>query len=116
MQRSDLLLAILGSCLLKQNKHADAEPVLRECLAIRAQRMPGAWGHYNAMSMLGGALAGQGKYTEAEPLLLEGYEKMQPPPRAAARKREARERVVQLYEKWGKPDKTAEWRGKRKPK
>ena len=72
--------------------------------------MPKSWLRYNAMSMLGGSLSGQGKYAEAEPLLVEGYEKMAPPKAAAIRKREALERVIKLYEAWGKPDKAAAWR------
>ena len=79
---------------------------------MRAKSMPGTWLHYNAMSLLGGALAGQKKYAEAEPLLVEGYENMKPPPPAAVRKKEALERVVELYEAWGKPDKAKEWRAR----
>ncbi len=30
-------------------------------------------------------------------------------------KRKALERVIQLYEAWGKPQKAAEWRAKAKP-
>ena len=112
--RSHSLLAILGMCLLEQDKHAEAEPVLRECLALRTKDAPpGHWLVFNAMSMLGGALAGQGKYAEAEPLLLEGYEKMTPPEAVAYRKREALERIVELYEAWDMPDKAKEWRAKR---
>lgn len=101
---------MLGLCLLKQDKYAEAEPVVRECLAIREKAAPDHWLRYNAMSMLGEALAGQKKYAEAEPLLLEGYEKMRPPKPVAFRKREALERIVKLYEAWGKPQRAAEWR------
>ncbi|MHC4954651.1 MAG: tetratricopeptide repeat protein [Planctomycetota bacterium] len=112
-ERSDRWLAVLGLCLLKQNKYAEAEPITRECLAIRAKKIPGHWLHYNTMSMLGGALAGQGKHAEAEPLLVDGYAKMQPPKRNAIRKREALERVIKLYETWGKPDEAAKWMAQR---
>jgi tetratricopeptide (TPR) repeat protein/predicted Ser/Thr protein kinase len=108
--RSDRGLAVLSMCLLKQNKHAEAEPIARECLAIRAKKMPGHWAHYNTMSMLGASLAGQGKYAEAEPLLVEGYEKMKPPAQVAVRKREALDRVIKLYEDWKKPEKAARYR------
>lgn len=60
--------------------------------------------------MLGEALAGQGRYAEAEPLLVEGYEKMAPPKSAVSRKREALERVIKLYETWGKPEEAARYR------
>ena len=45
-------------------------------------------------------------------MLLEGYESMNVPPSGAIRRSEALERVVHLYESWGKPDKAAEWRAK----
>jgi tetratricopeptide (TPR) repeat protein len=107
------LLAILGTCLLQQQKHAEAEPVLRECLAIREKEIPDDWRRYATMSMLGEALCGQGKHAEAEPLLVEGHERMMPPEDLGVRKREALERLVKLYEAWGKPEKAAEWRAKR---
>ena len=100
-------------CLLKQAKYADAEPLLRECLVIREKELPDHWLRWNALSMLGEALSGQGKHAEAEPLLIEGYEKMLPPDPLSFRKREALDRIIALYEAWGKPDKAAEWRAKR---
>jgi tetratricopeptide (TPR) repeat protein len=109
----DGLLAILGYCLLKKAQHAEAEPVLRECPALREKKNPENWSRYNTMSMLGEALCGQGKHAEAEALLVEGYEKMAPPEPLTVRKREALERIVKLYEAWGKPEKAAEWRAKR---
>ena len=69
-------LADLGRNLLTQNKGSEAEPLLRECLAIRGQAAPDDWAYYDAMSLLGGALLGQGRYSEAEPLIVPGYEGM----------------------------------------
>ena len=60
-----------------QRKYAAAEPLLRECLAIRAANQPDAWLTFRARSQLGGSLLGQKKYAEAEPLVLTGYEGMQ---------------------------------------
>jgi eukaryotic-like serine/threonine-protein kinase len=65
-------------------------------------------------------LAGQKKYIEAEPLLLEGTQGMiARKDRIAVPDRyhvdRAREWMVKLYEDWGKPEKAAEWRGKRDP-
>ncbi len=54
----------------------EAEPLLRECLAIREKALPDNWLTFNTRSMLGGLLLGQKKYEEAEPLLLAGYEGM----------------------------------------
>jgi hypothetical protein len=124
-------MAQLGLGLVKAGTPqaaAEAEPILRECLAMRekafAEGHPQSWLKYNTMSLLGGALAGQGNFTQAEPLLLEGYNSMKddphvPPPVQAGgdRKREALERIVKLYEAWdatepgtGKPEKAAEYR------
>jgi hypothetical protein len=69
-------LASLGVSLLERQKWIDAEPVLRECLALREKEGPDDWTTFNARSMLGGALLGQERRTEAEPLLVQGYEGM----------------------------------------
>jgi hypothetical protein len=68
-------------------------------------------------SLLGGSLLGQEKYAEAEPLIVSGYEGLKAredriPPPGMPRLTEASERVLKLYEAWGKPDKAAEWRAR----
>ena len=70
------LLARISTGLLDRKQWVEAEPPLRECLAIRAKREPDAWSTFNTKSMLGGALFGMKKYDEAEPLLVSGYEGM----------------------------------------
>jgi eukaryotic-like serine/threonine-protein kinase len=105
----------LGLNLLKQHKCAEAEPVLRECLAIRVEKLPDNWLRFNTMSMLGDALVGQKKYAEAEPLLLQGYEgikqrESQIPDQAKTRPTEAAERLVRLYEATNQPAKARQWR------
>jgi hypothetical protein len=52
-------LASLGRNLLKQGKASGAEPLLRECLAIREKTMPKDYRRYVAMSLLGAAVMGQ---------------------------------------------------------
>jgi eukaryotic-like serine/threonine-protein kinase len=69
-------LAFFGLSLLTCEAFAEAEPLLRECLAIREKKEPEDWRTFNTQSMLGGALLGQKKYADAEPLLLKGYEGM----------------------------------------
>jgi eukaryotic-like serine/threonine-protein kinase len=108
-------LAQLGRNLLRQRKYADAEPLLRESLAIRQEKVPDDWRTFNTQSLLGGALLGRQRYAEAEPLLRQGYEGMRRgetriPADGKPRLAEALERVVQLYEAWGKPDEAARWR------
>jgi tetratricopeptide (TPR) repeat protein len=108
-------LATLGRSLLELRKWTDAESVVRECLAIREKQEPDAWTTFNATSMLGGALNGQKKRAEAEPLLVQGYEGMKQraakiPIAGKPRLAEALERLVQLYDAWGKPDQATRWR------
>jgi eukaryotic-like serine/threonine-protein kinase len=108
-------LALLGQTQLQHNNWTDAEAVLRECLAIREKQQPDAWNTFNTKSMLGGALAGQQKYADAEPLLLAGYEGMKRreakiPLPGKVRLREAVERLVNLYDAWGKKDEADKWR------
>jgi serine/threonine protein kinase/tetratricopeptide (TPR) repeat protein len=111
------MLAALGNNLLHQAKWAEAEKLLRECLAIRAAKLPDDWSRFNAMSQLGAALLGQGRHAEAEPLIVQGYEGMKAredktPVRMKSLRPEAAERVVRLYEVWGKPERAAAWKAK----
>jgi hypothetical protein len=109
-----------GRSLAAQRRHADTEPILRECLAIRQKIQPEDWTVFQAQSMLGAALLGQEKYAEAEPLLVAGYEGLEARkekiPRFYARYRlsEAAERIIRLYEASGQTDKAAQWRSKLK--
>ena len=64
-------------------------------------------------------LVGQKNYADAEPLLLESCQGLQQrraslPPYLNAPRRitEALERLVQLYDAWGKPAPAAEWKKK----
>jgi hypothetical protein len=109
--------AELGRTLLQQQKYAEAEPVLRDCLAFRERAEPDAWSTFNTRAQLGGALLGQGRYAEAEPQIVSGYEGMQAraatiPPQGRPLLAEAALKVVRLYEAWGKPEKAADWRAK----
>ena len=85
-------LAKIGMNLLKQSKWSQAEPVLRECLAIRQKALPDDWSRFNTTSQIGAALLGQSRYAEAEALVIEGYMGMKaraaiiPPPAKAPSK------------------------------
>jgi serine/threonine protein kinase/tetratricopeptide (TPR) repeat protein len=111
-------LAEFGSALLAAKAFTDAEPVLRECLSIRATKQPDAWTTFNTQSLLGGALLGQKKYAAAEPLLLGGYEGMKErektiPPLTRLRLAEAADRLVVLYSATNKPDELKKWQAER---
>ena len=109
------LLSDLGLNLLRQKKWSEAEPLLRECLAIGEKKEPNAWTTFNTMSQVGTALLGQQKYNEAAPFLLQGYQGLKQrekeiPPQGKLRLVEALERLMQLYEAMGKKDEAAKWR------
>src|SRR5260370_38114259 len=104
-----------GGVRVAEQKYADAEPVLRECLATRRQARPGDFRRYATEAVLGASLAGQGKHAEAEALLITAYEGMkerQGKTAAVNRRRliQAGEWIIQLYEKSCQAVKAVEWR------
>jgi serine/threonine protein kinase/TolA-binding protein len=107
----------LGDCLVREGEFDRAESVLRTCIATREQTDADGWRTFWSRSLLGGALLGQKKYAEAEPLLLGGYEGMKVrestiPVPERARIAEALDRLVQLYDAWGKKEEAQAWRKK----
>ncbi len=70
---STACLAMYGLRLLEREQWSDAEPIIRECLAIREGADPSNWTTSNTRSMLGGSLLGQKKYVEAKSFLEQGY-------------------------------------------
>ena len=110
-------LAQLGRNLLMQSRCSEAEPFLRECLAICEKTLADDWKRYDAMSLLGGAWLDQARYAEAEPMVVTGYQGMKErmsrinvPDQFLLR--EAAVRVVRLYDAWSKPEKATEWKAK----
>ena len=110
--------ADLALAYLSEGKFAQGEPLARKALETNRKIQPDDWQRYYDESLVGACLAGQKKYAEAEPLLISGYEGME------ARKDRILavwdkhqlvsfgERIVRLYEVWGRPEKAAEWREK----
>ena len=114
------VMTSLAEVRLQQAQYTDAEPLLREALANYEKAASDSWQRYRCQSLLGASLAAQGKYAEAEPLLISGYQGMLQ--REATISFEQRpgitgaaERIAQLYEKWGKSAKAAEWRAMLRP-
>jgi tetratricopeptide (TPR) repeat protein/tRNA A-37 threonylcarbamoyl transferase component Bud32 len=110
------VLASLGRIKLRRKQPDEAEPLLRESLRIFKKQKSESYVYFHAQTLVGECLTAQGKYPEAEPLLLAGHEGML---RRANEMRpgnnsltDAGQRVVHLYEAWGKPEKVAEWRAK----
>jgi hypothetical protein len=109
------VLATLALSLLQQSKWTEADPILRQALAIREKLIPDAWNTFATRSLIGRSLLGQKKYEEAEPWLLSGYKGMKAregtiPAAGRPRLVEALERLVQLYEALNKKDEAAKWR------
>jgi non-specific serine/threonine protein kinase/serine/threonine-protein kinase len=108
-------LTSVGRVLVEQQKYDEGEPFLREALSGHEKKDPDRWPFFNTESLLGAALAGEGKYVEAEPLLLSGYEGLNrreprvPWPNRVALQ-QALDRLIQLYDDWGKPQNAAQWK------
>jgi eukaryotic-like serine/threonine-protein kinase len=98
--------------LCRTQKPADGEPLARQSLAIFKKALPA--GHpYIAVaeSGLGGCLTLSRRYMEAEALVLGSYPVIEAKMGVRSPEtRKARERIVALYDAWGKPDKAAEYR------
>lgn len=111
-------LAEHGENMMQSKRYAEAEPILRDGVTIVQQKRPGDWGPFRAQSLLGVNLLELQTYAEAEPLLIHGYEGLKgrerqiPPLFARHRVSEAGQRIVRLYEAWGKAEKAVEWRTK----
>jgi serine/threonine protein kinase len=115
--RVDVTLSALASTLRRQQKFAQAEPLYRECLAMRETNCPNAWYTFYTRSMLGATLLGKRRYEEAELLLISGYEGMRERQSAILRDRtkvltETLQNMVQLFEATGREEKAADWRMK----
>jgi hypothetical protein len=111
-------LAVRGSMLLHEKKPAEAELKLRESLTMRQQIQPDDWTTFDTKSVLGEALLDQRKFADAEPLLLSGYEGMKQrektiPHQDRSHLTKAIERLIRLYEAWGKDDQAMKWRQER---
>ena len=92
-----------------------AESLLREYLTIHEEHQPDDWNTFKAQSLLGACLLSQKNYADAEPLLVAGYEGMRQrensiPVVSRFHLTKGLERLVKLYDEWGKPDEADEWR------
>jgi len=108
-------LAARGLTLLVQKKPEEAELAFRQCLNIRDKIQADDWTAFDARSCLGGALLDQKRYADAEPLLLSGFEGLRQreasiPTAEKPRLTWALERLVRLYDAWGKQEDAMKWR------
>jgi serine/threonine protein kinase/tetratricopeptide (TPR) repeat protein len=108
-------LGLLGWALIALGQAREAQPLLEESLHMHRSLFPGRnWRTAKIESILGGCLTALGKYDDAEPLVLSSYETLHAPRWAPpAQTSKSLDRVVQLYEAWGKPEQAAMWRNQR---
>ena len=105
-------LIIQGSILAKTGKPKEGEKILREAVRIRTESLPKE--HFwvaLANGALGECLTIEKRFTDAEPLLLSSYESLKNSQGANnPRTGIALQRLIALYEAWGKPEQAAHYR------
>jgi tetratricopeptide (TPR) repeat protein len=107
--------ALLGRLLLRQRKYSEAEGALREALDGPLKDDAEPWQKSEMQSLLGASLVAQARFAEAEPLLLAGYQELihdqsTIPWDSRSVIGQTDERIMELYESWGKPEKAKAWR------
>jgi serine/threonine protein kinase/Flp pilus assembly protein TadD len=108
-----IYLRNLASVLLIEKQATEAEVHAREASSIFHSQETQPWRAHDADSVLGGCLLAQGKFQEAEPLLIQSYPiLLKDSGDGAKHAAEARQRIVDLYTAWGKPERAAEYRAK----
>jgi serine/threonine protein kinase len=108
-------MTLLGRIRLRQSRYAEADALFREALVAYTATTPESWRRYDVESLLGAALSRQESFQDAESLLVSGYRGLlerrhRMPAYNAPSIAQAGDRIVELYQNWGKPDQAAEWR------
>ncbi len=105
-------LLVLGRSLMGSGDPQNAERLLRESLELRRKNLPvGHWLIANTESVLGECLTHMSRFHEAEPLVLDGYSQLKKNlGDQHERTHESLQRIVQLYDRWKKPDQAARYR------
>jgi len=109
-----MAMRALGRLLIELGEARQAEPILRQCVVafgrfhlIESEK----WRVARARGTLGYCLASLRRFDEAEPLLVESCRALHAMKgEGFIATRIALERVVALYEAWGKADEAARWR------
>jgi tetratricopeptide (TPR) repeat protein len=99
----------LAALLLDQGETAAAGALLEKALDVLREKMPtDDWTIADAESLWGSYLVALGRYAEAEPWLLTGYQTIRDARGDAdIASRQARGRVLALYDQWGDDEKGA---------
>jgi serine/threonine protein kinase/tetratricopeptide (TPR) repeat protein len=104
-----------GRYLVHHHKYAEAEHLLRDCLAACDGCLANDWVRFDAQSLLGASLLAQKKRGEAESWLVQGYEGLKAhrsaiPAPSRSRIAEAVQRLVEFYEAAGDKEQANRWR------
>ena len=101
-------LVSLGVLLTESGRAKEAEPLLTEALEVRRSTVGEAdWRTAAAKSALGACLAAQSRREEGERLLLEADSALQKRGADTQEARANRRRLIDLYDRWGRPEKAA---------
>ena len=107
-------LMVQGIIYSQTGRTAEAEQLLREAVRIRAENVPET--HFlraTANGALGEFLTAQSRFPEAEAFLLASYESLKKSQAEnSPRTRLALQRLVSLYENWGRSDAASAYREK----
>jgi tetratricopeptide (TPR) repeat protein len=106
--------AAIGRVKLAARDYTAAEATLREVLFRYEKVLPDGRDKYTAKVLLGASLSGQRRFVEAEREMLEGHEGIQRHSTGQSVGRsdltETVDRIVELYEDWGRPEAASKWR------
>jgi non-specific serine/threonine protein kinase/serine/threonine-protein kinase len=108
-----LWLNNLAAALKDQQRFSEAEPLYRDAME-RRRRVLGDEHPDTMVSIdnLAELLVAQQRFPDAEVLRIEELERLKQKPAFEARQRDSIQRLVDLYESWGKTEQAAEWRAK----
>jgi tetratricopeptide (TPR) repeat protein len=115
--RAALAMKTLGRILLERGQPEEAEPLLRECAAT-CRRLSMSNEEKTCLAAeadgaLGACLLVLKRFEEAEPLLLNAYRVIDSDGGTGQQQvKQALQRILDLYDAWGKPAEAAEWRAK----
>jgi serine/threonine protein kinase/tetratricopeptide (TPR) repeat protein len=105
------LLVGLGDLERRRGRLGEGEAAAREALAIRETQLgPEHPDAAEARALLGRVLLDGKRYAEAETALLRAAELLDKQPTLESRRREVRDALGQLYERWGRPAEAARYR------
>ncbi len=107
----------LASCLLRQEKYAEAREAAESAIAMRPRIVPPDFADFQLRALLGAARAGLGEHTAAETLLLESLDGMlklrtKTPHAHLDSIVAAAAALGRLYSETGKAEDAARWKGK----